>query len=82
MVKIVLSVNRRVSLEMNIINKNRNIQYLTGIFYNLLKNTDNYNLLEPCIQINFNTVYTDKKNKVLFDKYSLKNELKKHQRIC
>ena len=77
-VKIILSVNKRVSLEMNMnydnVNKNRNIQYLTGIFYNQLKNTDNYNLLEPCIQINFNTVYTDKKNKVLFDKYSLKNE--------
>ena len=54
--------------------KNRNIHYLSGMFYNQLKNKEDYSMLEPCIQINFNRVYTDNTNKIIFDKYTLRNE--------
>ena len=77
-VRIILSVNKRISLEMNmnynITNKNRNLMYLANMYSNQLKNKEDYNKLEPCIQVNFNTVYTDTKNKVLYDIYTLKNE--------
>ena len=76
-VRIILSVNKRISLEMNmnynITNKNRNLMYLANMYSNQLKNKEDYNKLEPCIQVNFNTVYTDNKNKVLYDIYTLKN---------
>lgn len=77
-VRIILSVNRRVSLEMNmnydITNKNRNLLYLSNMFSNQLRNREYYKDLEPCIQLNFNTIYTDNENKVLYDMYSFKNE--------
>lgn len=77
-VRIILSVNRRVSLEMNmnysLANKNRNLMYLASMYSNELKNKEDYTDLEPCIQVNFNTIYTDTKNKVLYDTYSLKND--------
>ena len=55
-------------------NKNRNLSYLANIYSNQLKNKDDYSLLEPCIQINFNTVFTDNKNSIIFDEYLLRNE--------
>lgn len=77
-VKIILSINEKISLEMNMNYdeslKNRNIHYLSGMFYNQLKNKEDYSMLEPCIQINFNRVYTDNTNKIIFDKYTLRNE--------
>ncbi len=77
-VRIILSVNRRVSLEMNmnysLANKNRNLMYLASMYSNELKNKEDYASLEPCIQVNFNTIYTDTKNKVLYDIYSLRND--------
>ena len=77
-VRIILSVNRRVSLEMNmnysLANKNRNLMYLASMYSNELKNKEDYADLEPCIQVNFNTIYTDTKNKVLYDIYSLRND--------
>ena len=48
--------------------------YLANMYSNQLKNKEDYNKLEPCIQVNFNTIYTDTKNKVLYDTYSLKND--------
>ncbi len=77
-VRIILSINRRISLEMNmnynIANKNRNLMYLANMYSNELRNKDDYSKLEPCIQVNFNTVFTDCENNVLYDVYSLKNE--------
>ena len=75
-VRIILSVNKRVSLEMNysMTNKNRNLMYLANMYSNQLNNKEDYSQLEPCIQLNFNTVFTDKENKVLYDTYSLRNE--------
>ena len=77
-VRIVLSINQRINLEMNMkyneTNKNRNLSYLAMIYSNQLKNKEDYELLEPCIQINFNTIFTDNKNKPICDTYYLRNE--------
>ena len=77
-VRIVLSINQRVNLEMNMnyneTNKNRNLTYLALMFSNQLKNKEDYKLLEPCIQINFNTVFTDTINNLFYDEYMLRNK--------
>ncbi len=62
-----------MNMNYNVTNKNRNLMYLANMYSNQLKNKEDYNKLEPCIQVNFNTVYTDKDNKVLYDIYTLKN---------
>lgn len=77
-IKVVFSTNERINLEMNMqfnqTKVDRNIGYISQLFGNQLKGKEDYKNLEKCIQINFNDIFVDKENKVIFDRYSLKNE--------
>ena len=67
----------KVNLEMNLgfsqSDIDRNVSFLTYLFSNQLRSGDNYSLLEPVIQINFNDYDVDKNNTDIIDLYYFKN---------
>lgn len=78
LLKIKLSINEKVNLEMNLRKSKslieRNITYLAHIFSTQMKNKEDYKEIDGVIQVNFNTFYVDEENKPVIDRYYLQNE--------
>ncbi len=77
LIKIKVSINEKVNLEMNLIKSNslieRNITYLAHIFSSQMKNKEDYKEIDKTLQINFNTFYVDLENQPVIDRYYLQN---------
>lgn len=70
--------NEKINIEINRGKKNqglidRNISYIAGIYSGQLKRKEDYSLIEPVLQINFNESQMSENNKII-DKYYIMNE--------